>query len=615
MHDSLKNIPSSNWLVESWKRSESAGLVTTKKPQHIRLDGAQLSDKKYRARQLINAVEAVANPLFQQVFQGTDSRLILTDQEGVIVGSWGQMSFQDRLHNIALELGVCWQERLKGTNAIGTAITENRTISVIGGEHFIRQHRFISCTATPILSGSGEVLGVLDITSEQAVHGQDTQVLLRNMGQLAENWLLNNMQDSRIRLEFAMSESLLNTGWQGVVIADDSGKVIAHNQFASRMLQSEEIVGLPLERLLNSEAFSDDVNPMVFRTESIAPNAAPFKAFGSQVVDSKPSAPSLKSFTVNSAPSQKKPGFHLHFGDDAMAKVWQQASTLIDKDISLLIHGETGTGKGELVKALHQHSFRSHQPLVAVNCGAIPNELIESELFGYEAGAFTGSNPKGAVGKVRAADKGILFLDEIADMSLGAQCRLLHVLQDSAVMPVGATKAVPVDVRIVAATHKDLPAMISKGEFRQDLYYRLNGLILNIPPLRNRQDRTALIQRIHQNYSEGEQVLSAELLTFLDGYSWPGNLRELDNVLKVATLLSEEAAELRVSHLPEHIVNARNSIKADAHSNPEGTLSELADAKLLNVYAEQGENVSRTAKKLGISRQTLYRKLKRLGYE
>lgn len=593
MNDATNKFFNSNWLLESWKRSESAGLVTTQQPQHVRLDRTELSEKKYHSRKLIKAIESVSYPLFQQMFHGTDSRLILTDPDGVILASWGQMSFQDRLHNIALELGVCWQECLKGTNAIGAAITENRVVSVIGGEHFIRHHRFVSCTAAPILSSSGEVLGVLDITSEQAVHGQDTQVLLRNMGQLTENWLLKNMRNSSVSFEFAKTESLLDTGWQGIIITDDDRKVIAKNQFASNMLQTDIVMGMSIDSLLDSEEFDDVNSSIVYRTESL-----------------KSAKASTQKVKIG------KSGFCLHFGDISIEKIWLQASKLVDKDISILICGETGTGKGELVKALHRQSLRSQQPLVAVNCGAIPSELIESELFGYKGGAFTGASPKGSIGKIRAADKGILFLDEIADMSLSAQCRLLQVLQDSEVVPVGATSAVQVNVRIVAATHKDLPAMVASGEFRQDLYYRLNGLIIDIPPLRKRQDKIALIEHIHHNYSNGQQTLSEELMVFLSNHQWPGNLRELDNTIKVATLLSEEAKELHTSHLPEYL-NKKNTVCEDVLPTNfhERTLSQYSDDRLLKVYSEQDRNISRTAKKLNISRQTLYRKLKRLGKE
>ncbi len=260
---------------------------------------------------------------------------------------------------------------------------------------------------------------------------------------------------------------------------------------------------------------------------------------------------------------------------------------------------------------------------MAVNCGALPKDLIESELFGYAPGAFTGASHKGFQGKIRQADKGILFLDEIADMPLEAQCRLLHVLQDKSVVPVGSNQSYQVDCQIIAATHKNLEQLVATGEFRQDLFYRLNGLAFTLPSLQHRQDKHALIEHIHSKYAEDEQTICPHLMSLLCAYSWPGNIRELDNLLKVAALLASDEPQLTLEHVPSHLaqhltllahdnqhqLTTPSAIKGTANSDLRSTVEET----LLQTYQANQGNISKTSRILGISRNTIYRKLKSLG--
>lgn len=302
----------------------------------------------------------------------------------------------------------------------------------------------------------------------------------------------------------------------------------------------------------------------------------------------------------------------LHAGDAQIESAWQQATKILGNDISLLISGETGAGKGEFVKALHKHSDRAKQPLVNVNCGALPSNLIESELFGHVAGAFTGASSKGYLGKIRQADKGVLFLDEIGEMPLEAQCRLLGVLQDKEVTPLGSTQQHKVDIQVIAATHQNLLDLVEQGKFRQDLYYRLNGLEVSLPALRQREDKPALIESIYRKYAQPEQTLDAKLLELLMNYTWPGNVRELDNVLKVAALISQGERFTQLEHIPSHLRNSMVAQPAIGEESQRG-LKQTLEEQLLATYQAQNQNVSRTSKLLGISRNTVYRKLRQLG--
>ena len=581
----LQHISDNNWLSTSWIRSEQAGLKQRRRPEDIRVTPATLQDRRHQLNFLLETVTQFALPLFNQLFAHSDSRLILTDADGVIIGSWGQPKFREKLTEIALSSGACWQEKVKGTNAIGTAIIEAKPVSVIGDQHFIQHHRFISCSANPIFDHLGHLIGVLDITSEQKKHDFSTQVLVQNMVQQVENQLLNLIPQGHIRVDLACEKGLLNSGWQGIIIANEDGQILAHNQVASQLLAQQNVIGQSLDDILSIQSAD---HPFVFKTKPLT--------------DKK-----VKSRSVTASND-------LHYGDSTVEHCWQQANRVIDKDISLLILGETGVGKNEFVKALHKNSQRKTGPLVSVNCGALPKDLVESELFGYVAGAFTGANNKGYQGKIRQAHKGILFLDEIADLPLDAQSRLLHVLQDKTVLPVGSNQSVQVDTQIIAATHKDLDSLVSEGLFRQDLYYRLNGLIIELPRFEERDDRQQLIENIHRRHAESEQQLCPHLLSLLLSYSWPGNLRELDSLIKVSALMAQGEETLELAHVPTHL-SKKLSQAQDVATAAEPTLKLRAtvEDKLLKTYQANQGNISKTSRMLGVSRNTIYRKLKSLG--
>ncbi|MDS1794400.1 sigma-54-dependent Fis family transcriptional regulator [Vibrio parahaemolyticus] len=581
----LQHISDNNWLSTSWIRSEQAGLKQRRRPEDIRVTPATLQDRRHQLNFLLETVTQFALPLFNQLFAHSDSRLILTDADGVIIGSWGQPKFREKLTEIALSSGACWQEKVKGTNAIGTAIIEAKPVSVIGDQHFIQHHRFISCSANPIFDHLGHLIGVLDITSEQKKHDFSTQVLVQNMVQQVENQLLNLIPQGHIRVDLACEKGLLNSGWQGIIIANEDGQILAHKQVASQLLAQQNVIGQSLDDILSIQSTD---HPFVFKTKPLT--------------DKK-----VKSRSVTASND-------LHYGDSTVEHCWQQANRVIDKDISLLILGETGVGKNEFVKALHKNSQRKTGPLVSVNCGALPKDLVESELFGYVAGAFTGANSKGYQGKIRQAHKGILFLDEIADLPLEAQSRLLHVLQDKTVLPVGSNQSVQVDTQIIAATHKDLDSLVSEGLFRQDLYYRLNGLIIELPRFEERDDKQQLIANIHRRHAESEQQLCPHLLSLLLSYSWPGNLRELDSLIKVSALMAQGEETLELAHVPTHL-SKKLSQAQDVATAAEPTLKLRAtvEDKLLKTYQANQGNISKTSRMLGVSRNTIYRKLKGLG--
>ena len=279
----------------------------------------------------------------------------------------------------------------------------------------------------------------------------------------------------------------------------------------------------------------------------------------------------------------------------------KQAGLLLEKDIPVLVEGETGVGKEVFVDTLHRASSRARQPLVAVNCAAIPAELVESELFGYDKGAFTGAHHKGNPGLIRKADHGILFLDEIGDMPLPTQAHLLRVLQSRSIQPLGSGEPVPVDIRVVSASNRDLAEEVRAGRFRQDLYYRIAGLAVVLPPLRERADRRQLIEQLHARYRDPGQPthLPAAIIDLLDQHPWPGNLRELVSVLQVALALAGNGP-IGIEHLPAGFL-AESQVPV---------LAAAEEADLQALVQQANGNLSAVARVLGISRTTLYKRLR-----
>ncbi len=321
---------------------------------------------------------------------------------------------------------------------------------------------------------------------------------------------------------------------------------------------------------------------------------------------------------------QHERGQHHVVEDTQMRKNLAAGRQLFAKQVPILLLGATGTGKEAFAKALHRGGLWYDKPFVTVNCAAIPESLIESELFGYTRGAFTGAVKEGRVGKILQSNGGTLFLDEIGDMPLMLQTRLLRVIEEREVVPLGSDQATPVNLHVISATHRDIHQMIENGEFREDLYYRLNGIALQLPLLRDREDKAELIRTLLREESggqEGVQIADDAFRKLLD-YSWPGNIRQLRNALRTASALCRDGI-IRLSNLPQEVVDSDPRAAPVAHPTPapdtattttgvnlpSAALREAECAALLRELERMRWNISRTAQALGISRNTLYRKI------
>jgi transcriptional regulator of acetoin/glycerol metabolism len=536
---------------------------------------------------------------------------MLADNQGQVLTSWGTQRFIEPNLARGFQAGASWVERTSGTNAIGTALACEQAVHIEHDEHFLKANRFMTGSAAPIFDAERKVIAVLDVSSDSYLPPSHTLGMVKMMSQTVENRLILNLfHGQHFQLTFNTGLNNLDSQWAGLLIFDESGQVLSANRRADNLLgvrlsrvSVESLFKVSLLELINQP----DGLPFALQTSGRnrfqcllkRPKQAPIQA-RVFVAENKPAVSNAISLNT------------LHFGDSRVEKAVRQAERLLEKDIPLLIHGETGVGKEVFVKALHQASSRSKQAFIAVNCAAIPAELVESELFGYEKGAFTGANQKGSIGLIRKADKGTLFLDEIGDMPLPTQARLLRVLQERCVQPVGSSELFPVDLRIISATNRSLREQVQLGRFREDLYYRIGGLTLELPPLRERSDKEALFKRLWEQHREPTQWagLSQEVLELFSRHPWPGNLRQVSSVMQVALAMAEEQP-VRPEHLPDDFFVDLEMEPVESAAPLEVDLDDL-DALNRELKASGG-NISHLARRLGVSRNTLYKRLRQLG--
>ncbi len=617
-------------ISRSWQRCIDRRVSVQRQAREIPVVSAgAINGFRERSRRLILHSEPVMEQLHEQI-SGTSSVVVLTDATGVVLHSVGDPDFVEKAQRVSLEPGGIWTEEANGTNAIGTALVEQVPISVHSNEHFIAINQFLTCSAAPIFDPLGRMLGVLDVSSDSATYQRHTMALVRMSAQMIENQFFAHECNDEILIHFHLRPEFIGTLYEGIAVFSLDGRFVAGNRSA--------LVQLGLNRYDAEKRTISSIFDLtlagLFEQARVLPQPVIKLRLRSGVevygrVKFGASVSPITYLPIRQPESTPRPteGARgdagadslalLDLGDPAMGGAIRKARKIIGHDIPLMIEGESGSGKEMFARAFHADGPRGSGPFVALNCAAIPEGLIESELFGYRDGAFTGARRSGSIGKIQQADNGTLFLDEIGDMPLTLQARLLRVLQDRTVTPLGGTKSQPVDIKIVCATNRRLRDEVAAGRFREDLYYRLNGLLVTLPPLRAREDRLALAAGILRTLSPGdEQVgLSPFVIDLFSRHDWPGNIRQLTNVIRTALALREDEPEITVDHLPEDFLEQVGEQAANCRFLPgkeggrdSGRLEELETAIIRDALRECGGNVSAAARKLGVSRSTLYRK-------
>lgn len=616
-------------IKQSWQRCELYGLEHSSQPELQRLGQ---SDQNYLDEEHHRLIKTTGNevlPYYENILSNTQCLILLTDNQGQALNSWGDKRFLASPHKSLFEKGIDWKEKKNGTNAIGTALACGEAVQIQRDDHFLKANRFMIGSAAPIYDVNRNLLGVLDISSDAYLPQSHTLGMVKLMSQCIENKLIiNTFSDEHFVLTFNTNLDNLDSQWSGIIVFNEGGTIISANRRAEILLCYDlalvnivDIFDISLQKLKNHLPNFPFPFKALSKYQMHGFIKAPIKN-EIQAVDFRDKTPSIYDADII-------PLAQFGFGDEKISRCIEQAERIIDKDIPILIHGETGVGKEVFVKGLHQSSKRNNHQLVAVNCAAIPSDLVESELFGYEKGAFTGASSKGAIGFIRKAHKGTLFLDEIGEMPLGVQSRLLRVLQERKVTPLGSTESYHVDIKLISATNRSLRKDVESGQFRQDLYYRVSGLNLELPSLRERTDKKQLFHQINALYSNRgiNEKLSPEIVELFYQHPWPGNIRQLVSVIKIAQAMSDNEP-IQKKHLPDDFfedleqnkMNKNNKLKNISVQNDHAleqliTVNKVtADkAELVQVYNEHKGNISKTAKALEISRNTLYKRLKEAG--
>ncbi|MDE2149670.1 MAG: sigma-54-dependent Fis family transcriptional regulator [Gammaproteobacteria bacterium] len=614
----------------SWQRCRvryALDPATLRKPQLI--DRNELKMRRETLGSLMPIAHIEMVELCRQMLH-SGFGVMLTDRDGVIVNYVGDPGFADIARRSGFREGAVWSEEVQGTNGMGTCLVLRRPVLIHEHEHFLAQNTGLTCSAAPIFDPEGQLLAALDI-SGRASAAQTLTLAMVNIAALnIENRVLLDGCRHQFVLRFHRRPEFVSTSGEGLLAIDDQGIVRGANRCALDLLGHPEhgaLCGHSIEEILDTTTMT--LIQLASRT-TFHPEAVRGRLNGNRLFFAVqgPERLVVRSARQSTAADDEAERLGLlAFGDPAMAQNVRVAKRVANRDISILLLGETGTGKGYFAKAIHAISHRASGPFISVNCAAIPETLIESELFGYEPGAFTGATRSGHMGRIVQASRGTLFLDEIGDMPLPLQVRLLSVIEDHEVLPLGGSKPIPVDVRIISATHRNLADAVASGAFRDDLYYRLNGIAITLPPLRSRGDKSALIQRLLRlEVGDGEHAeLDDALLSRLLQYSWPGNLRQLRNVIR-SMLALREGDRMTLADLQEDWLSATAPIsaaatsaapapKADGGAEDDDLLGCAEREALLRILHATHWNVSAAAARLRLSRKTMYRKMHRHGIQ
>ncbi|UTW04018.1 sigma-54-dependent Fis family transcriptional regulator [Amphritea atlantica] len=638
------------YIKSSWERCRDQYKMTPDaNVELVSLSESEVRQRREPMEKLLSDSEEVFDKI-RTVSKQSGYAVLITNTEGVVVKSYADSNISHDLEQKGLRQGTLWSEKTVGTNGLGTCLTECKPVTVFAEEHYgFNLHNF-SCSAAPLISPDGTPFGALDI-STYASGNRLYQALALNLvcetaDEIEAIVFKNAYAHQRV---ISLSFSPLRPETTALIAVNDSDTIIAATTPLLLTLGCRdryELVGRKFQEAFshNSEHLeSSDVVELYVRINAkslklfatlLHHSASETQAKSSQSTLSKRSEPNSLAAKTEVAGNQAEdsPLFNAAGKEPLLLKQASRCQRIVNKGISILLQGETGTGKEVWARALHQSSERADKPFITLNCAAIPESLIESELFGYGAGTFTGGLKTGKVGKIQASNGGTLFLDEIGDMPIELQASLLRVLAESEIIPLGEVNPVKVSLNVICATHRDLKELVSSGDFREDLFYRISGFQVALPSLREREDQPVIIEKVlralclDEENAENVQV-APEALKVLCRYQWPGNIRQLKNVLQYAMCM-REGDLIQLDDLPDEVFAEPATIEHQAdqfsYAPPsrmvsmagvaeEGTEPQTLSEKeeLEQVLEQHRWVVTRAAKALGISRSTLHRKIKK----
>lgn len=632
-------------ILESWERSLNFGVTMDTQPPGI------LSEEELRMRRSARSDFCdIALPFVQDLKEfaaGSGFVMVVTDEEGYVLQVTGDEDIKRLVAKGGMVEGCNRSERLMGTNGLGTPLETGKPIQVFSEEHYFGPSRKWGCSGAPIFSPGGKIVGVFTLISPyENISSQNLALAVS----VAEN-ILRQMKMKEAYNELNRIQKNLKViieAWPfGIMLLDQNLKVIQANQRAAQLLAERgSLTGMKFRRLIGEKNLREaEIRQGVTdRRISIERNGRIIslsfsiqKATVDSCIVSFEPAETLHQKINRIIGSEARFTFEDIVGSSAaIQSAVELAKIAAGNNASVMLRGESGTGKELFAQAIHNASRRRKEPFVAINCGALPKSLIESELFGYEGGSFTGARRDGRAGKFELANGGTIFLDEIGDMPFDVQVNLLRVLQTQEVSRIGSDKTIKVNVRVISATNQNLTAALARNEFRSDLYYRLNVFEIHIPPLRNRREDVALLaDYFFRKYTAELSGCAAagftqEAYGLLRQYGWPGNVRELENVVERAVYLAQSGL-IGKECFPQQILSAvlnqpacgepaysalaaylpdQNKENGGAGKETEAyTLRQHERRQIENALSVCGGNITKTACLLGINRRTVYRKM------
>lgn len=613
-----RNIPKEDLrptILDSWQRCIDLH-VSPQKPEPVSLSNQQLRQRMHAHRECLDAMKPVLDCVNDLV--GASNHVIsFVDREGYILKIHGKSQLVELLEGLNFHIGANWSERSAGTTAVGVALNTGQPSHVFHAEHYCRGLQEFTCTAVPIRDPySKEMVGVLDFVAYVEDHQSHAMGMALQMARCIELEIYRNRKERDEFFRECSIQLTLDQMERGVLVLDEDGRVRRANLKAVEYLNLEHrrFLNVKFDQLPLPSGLNDSEKP--FSTYSAKglrirmerkPLVHQHRCIGTLVILENTRHDSRSPVSLGhmaQTPIGSSPAFQ---------KVLESADNASRCRSNLLLLGETGTGKEVVARYIHEQSARCSKPFVAINCGSIPRELLGSELFGYDAGAFTGAKQKGHPSKFELANGGTILLDEISEMPLDSQVYLLRVIEERSVSRLGGSRSIPVDIRIIAASNKDLHGLVEEGKFRADLLFRLNVLCIHLPMLRDRkEDIPLLVEHFLISLSavveRHVEHIEPNALAALTAYQWPGNIRELRNAIEQAIVMTESDT-LLLESLPEHIQKACVSPADIRNKNRQRYLD------FVRVYHQHQGNISKVAKELNISRPTVYAWRKKLGLE
>lgn len=613
-------------VFNSWKRCQGKGINPIQvqaKPALLDSDLNGLLENS----ELFQVGKFIIDDFFQKLL-GTRYLFTLADKSGRIIYIKGDYEIMREAEKMNFFLGMDWSEDSAGTNAIGTSIITKNPIQIFSAEHFCQICHSWTCSAAPIIHPfTQEVIGSIDFTSLWENAQPHTLGLAITVAQLIERQL--SQMYMRVNHHLSNYFDQAATKWKtneilvlnhAFVLVKGSEKIIEKFEFQPFANLKEHKDFQPLLAKLENTSDSPDIGSSddqlqlrSFKILSIESIRFEGKIAGYIIVfneGTKTLNPMQRGLTLKDGPWNEVIG-----KSEAFLRTIHKCQKASSSNVPILLLGESGTGKEKLALSIHKSSFRANKPFLAINCGALQKELIGSELFGYEKGTFTGGAKDGKKGKFEEANEGTLFLDEIGEMPLDLQVHLLRVLQEKEITRMGSSRTIPVNVRIIAATNKNLFDLCKKGLFREDLLFRLNVVTVHIPPLRERKMDIPLImnyflQQFSEKYDKTSLSIAQETLDYFMEYSWPGNIRELQNVLEYAVIFSD-LPEIGLEDLPAYLLNSKLITPHKSQTENRSQVDMDERQLLTQLLIENNYNITAVAKRLNIARSTLYRRLKK----